>query len=131
MKILIAEDDLGTQKILKKFLERFGECTVVDDGAKALAVFSQAHEEEDLFDILFLDILMPQMSGHQLLQAVREFEHERKIGTTQCVKIIVVTSLNDAENVVGAFRLGCEAYITKPIDGRQVIEEMRKLGFDV
>ena len=131
MRILIAEDEITGQRLLSGCVAELGACEVVDDGEKALQAFVKAHEEHHPFDVLFLDIMMPQMSGHHVLRAVREYENSHAIPAESAVKVIMTTALNDAENVVGAFKSGCEAYIAKPISKRQVIDELKKLGFQL
>ena len=131
MKILISDDEEVMREVLHALLSKVGECEAVDDGEKALAAFIKAHEEGRPFDVLFLDIVMPRLSGHHVLQAVREYEHAQGVEPAAAVKVIMSSALDDAENVVGAFKSGCEAYLTKPIAKRQIFDELRKLGFEV
>ncbi len=128
MKILVVEDDPVSQKLLARLLREFGDCEVVENGRLGLERFKQSLDAGAPYDLLCLDIMMPELSGQQLLVAVREFEERIGIQPQQGVKIIMTTSLDDAENVVGAFQNGCEAYITKPINRESLFGELRKLG---
>ncbi len=131
MKILVAEDDQVSRIVIQKYLSTLGQVSVAENGAQAIQMFKEAFEGENRYDLLCLDIMMPEMSGQQVLLDVREFEKEKGIPVPDGVKVIMTTGLNDAENVVGAFKNGCEAYITKPIDKKQLVSEIKKLGLYV
>lgn len=64
MKILIVEDDFYSRKILKKFLTAYGEVDIAINGEEAVAAFKLAWEENQPYDLITLDIMMPIMDGH-------------------------------------------------------------------
>ena len=128
MRSLVVEDDPVCQKLLVRYLSEFGECVAVSTGTEALSLFEGALSCEKAFDLICLDIMLPEMSGHSALLALRECEIAHGIEESQGAKIIMTTSLNDAASVVEAFQSGCEAYITKPIAKGQLISELKKLG---
>ena len=128
MKILAVEDDPVSQKVIYKYLTSVGECTLADNGKVAVDLFRAALKNGSPFDLVCLDIMMPEMSGQHVLLAIRDFEKEMGISPSAGAKIIMTTGLDDAENVVGAFKNGCEGYITKPIDKAQLMSEIKKLG---
>ena len=61
MKILLAEDDYATRKFMVSFLSKYGECDVTVDGMEAVDAFLMALEEEEPYDLVCLDIMMPVM----------------------------------------------------------------------
>ncbi|MCB0323224.1 MAG: response regulator [Bdellovibrionales bacterium] len=125
MKILIVEDDETNRKLLERFLSPFGEIRHAHCGQSALERFKEAHQADSPFDLICLDIMMPELDGHTVLKAIRSYETEfGKEGA----KVIMTTSLDDSSNVLGAFKSGCEAYVVKPIDRQTLIHEMQKLG---
>jgi two-component system chemotaxis response regulator CheY len=128
MKILIAEDDPASRKFLYKFLGAYGECDLTLDGQEALEAVQLAWDEQQPYDLICLDIMMPNLDGYQVLRLVREREKERGISGSQRVKIIMTTALNQTNNVFEAFDAGCEAYAAKPIDTVKFVEVMQKLG---
>jgi two-component system chemotaxis response regulator CheY len=128
MKILIAEDDLASRKFLYKFLSTYGDCDLTIDGQEALDAVRIAWDEEQPYDLVCLDIMMPNMDGYQALRTIRELERQYGISGDQRVKIIMTTALNQTTNVFEAFDSGCEAYAAKPIDTAKFIEVMHKLG---
>ncbi|WKY47877.1 response regulator [Eubacteriaceae bacterium ES3] len=128
MKILIVEDDMISRRFLSKFLSQYGECDVVVDGMEALDAYLIAEKEEDPYDLICLDIMMPKIDGVKVLKAIRDFEAQRGISKEEQVKIIVTTALSDTEFVNQAFELGCEAYAAKPLDTEKLVEVMKQLG---
>ncbi|MDT8302414.1 MAG: response regulator [Sedimentisphaerales bacterium] len=129
LKILVAEDDFVCRKLLQSFLSDFGECSFASNGHEAVEAVKNALDEGQPYDLICLDIMMPEMDGHKALESIRKIENERGILGLDGVKVIITTALSDSENVMGAFREGCEAYIVKPLGKRNFFEEMEKLGF--
>lgn len=131
MRILIAEDDLASRKFLFKFLSSYGECDLTVDGIEALDAFLLALEEENPYDLICLDIMMPKVDGIKVLKAIRDIEKQKSIQGSNRAKIIMTTALNDPELVFSSFKTGCEAYAAKPIDTMKLVEVMKKLGLPV
>jgi len=128
MRILIAEDDYVSRKFLYKFLKNYGECDITVDGMEAIEVFMMSLDEEDYYDLVCLDIMMPEVDGIKVLQTIRLLEEEREIPEEKRTKIIMTTALNDVDKVMGSFNKGSEAYAVKPIDIDKFLEVMRKLN---
>lgn len=127
MKILIVEDDLISRKVIYKLLSSFGHCDITVDGMEAVDAFLLAYDEEEPYDLICLDIMMPKLDGISTLKVIRELEHEKNISVEDRVKIIMTTALNDTENVHEAFEHGCEGYAAKPLDTEKFIEVLEKL----
>lgn len=128
MKILLAEDDFVTRKFMKNFLSKYGECDVTVDGMEAVDAFMMALEEDEPYDLVCLDVMMPVMDGYQALVGIRNLEKERDIPEDKAVKVIMTTALNDEKNVKMAFDLGCTIYSGKPIDQDRFEQALKKLG---
>ena len=128
MKCLIAEDDLVARTSLETILSEVSECLATVNGQEAVAAFKTALDQGEPYDLLCLDIMMPEMDGHQVLKAVREMEEADGIDALSGVKVIMITSIHDPNHVLGAFRAGCEAYIVKPVDKAKLFAEMDKLA---
>ncbi|MCP4607090.1 MAG: response regulator [Planctomycetes bacterium] len=129
LKILIAEDDFTCRKLLQSFLFDFGECFVASNGQEAVEAVKIALDEGQPYDLICLDIMMPEMDGHKALESIRKIENEHGIAGLEGVKVIITTALSDSASVIEAFKEGCEAYIVKPIGKRNFFEEMENLGF--
>lgn len=128
MRILIVEDDFVGRKVMHKLLMEYGECDIAVDGAEAVRAFELAWESGKPYDVLFLDIMMPNMSGHEALKMIRDREKERGVPLAQEVKVIMTSALDDVKNVTQSFfQGGASAYLVKPIERRKIIDELRKL----
>ena len=128
MKILIAEDDFASRKFMLRFLSKYGECDVTVDGMEAVDAFTMALDADEGYDLVCLDIMMPQLDGYQALKQIREYEKEKGISEEDGAKIIMTTALNEGRNVTKAFELGCVAYAGKPIDQDKFENVLRKLN---
>ncbi len=128
MKCLIVEDDFTARKLLQAHLCGFGECYIATDGREAVEAVRDALTVGKPYDLICLDIMMPQMDGHDALEAIRKTEKEHGVEGLDCAKVIMTTALSDPKNVMGAFREGCEAYIVKPVQKNKLLAEMEKLG---
>lgn len=128
MKILLVEDDFATRKFMKDFLSKYGECDVTVDGMEAVDAFMMALEEDEPYDLVCLDIMMPVMDGYQALMGIRNLEKERNIPKEKAAKVIMTTALNDEKNVKMAFELGCTVYSGKPIDKNRFEQVLNKFG---
>ena len=128
MKILLAEDDFVTRKFMTGFLSKYGECDVTVDGMEAVDAFMMALEDDEPYDLVCLDIMMPVMDGYQALMGIRNLEKERNIPKEKAAKVIMTTALNAEKNVKMAFELGCTVYSGKPIDQDRFEQALKKFG---
>jgi len=131
MKILIVEDDLSSVLLLKRYLQDQGETVIAEDGVKAVAAFVEARDSHRPFDLICLDIMLPHLNGQEVLKRVRSLEEEVGIGGLAGCKVIMLTALRDAGNVMQSFRSQCEAYLSKPISKERLFREIRSLGLPV
>lgn len=100
-KILIVEDDLDIQDLLKNFLQEVGyETVIARDGMEAISLFSSAH-----FDLILLDIMLPKIDGFTVCELIRRQSQ---------VPIIMLTALNGEEEQIKGLDLQVDDYITKP-----------------
>ena len=128
MKILIVEDDFVSRRILQKFLLPYGTSEIAINGKEAIKAFSLAWQEKDPYELICLDIMMPEMDGQQVLKEIRKIEEEYGVLGLDSVKIIMTTALGANENIKTAFRQQCEAYLVKPIDKTMLLNTLKELG---
>jgi two-component system chemotaxis response regulator CheY len=129
MKILIAEDDDISRMIITKILARYGECDTAVDGIEAISAFKLAWKNSEPYDLICLDIMMPDMDGQQALKQIRSLEKQMGIRGKKEVKIIMLTALDDPHSVVEAFyRGGATSYMVKPIEKDKLMTELKNLG---
>ena len=130
MKILVVDDDSVSRKVLLKALETFGQCEEAEDGREATAAFKQAWDESSPFDLLMLDLSMPDMDGKEVIQQIRGLEKDMKVPNQGQTKIVMVTSHSEEDTVLACLRAGCNDFIVKPVDREVLFEKLAKLGFD-
>ena len=64
MKILIVEDDFASRKFMMDYMSKYGECDGTVDGSEAVEAFMMAREDDEPYDLVCLDIMMPSMDGY-------------------------------------------------------------------
>jgi two-component system, chemotaxis family, chemotaxis protein CheY len=125
MKALVIEDDYVSGKVIKKMLNLYGECDVASSGEKGLELFFDSFDKKESYDVICLDIMMPEMDGHEVLKRLRAGEEKR--GILEPVKVIITSALGDFSNIKEAYREQCEDYIVKPIEKYKIEAALRKL----
>lgn len=128
MKILIAEDEFIGRTLLTEMLSPFGTCHAVTNGQEACDAVASCNVD-DLFDLICLDIMMPEMDGQEALKKIRFFEKEAGFTEDKKAKIIMTTAVDDSENIMEAFiKGGCDGYLIKPIQRNILVEKIKDLG---
>ncbi|HWR40632.1 MAG TPA: response regulator [Patescibacteria group bacterium] len=128
MRILIAEDDLASRTFLAKLLAEFGECDQTVDGIETVEAFIFALNSGRPYDLVCLDIMMPKVDGRRTLQLIREFERQRKTDPGKKARVIIISALGDQHTIQETSQIGCEAYITKPVDTEHMLRIIREMG---
>ena len=129
MHILIADDSEADQLILSSMMKRLGDCQVVSFGSAVLTAIQRNIEANTPFELLCLDIMLPDMGGHEVLQQVRQYEKSRSIPKAERLKILMTTGMHDVKHILKATNLGCDGYLTKPVSKERLMIELSKLGF--
>jgi len=127
MRTLIVEDDFTSRLLLQTFLSRYGECHIAVNGREAVDAFRAAREKGQQYDLICMDVMMPQMDGQTAVSEIRACEEASGTISTHGVKIIMTTALDDVKNVVQSFRSLCDAYVFKPIDTGKLLSHMKEL----
>lgn len=111
MRVLIAEDDLLSRRLLQANLERAGyEVVETGDGAEAWEILTRPPAPR----LAVVDWMMPRLDGIDLCRAVRETDR------TGYVYVILLTARSQPEDLVTAFEAGADDYVTKPFDAREL-----------
>jgi two-component system chemotaxis response regulator CheY len=125
LRVLLVEDDFASRLLLQTFLSRYGECHVAVNGKEAVEAFRSALERGERYDLICMDIMMPEMDGREAVRQVRALEEEYGIFSTSGAKIIMTTAVDDIREVVRCFRELCDAYLVKPIDLTKLLSQMK------
>ena len=118
-RILVVEDDLDIQELLKNFLQEVGyDIVLANDGVEALSVFSTAP-----FDLVLLDVMLPKIDGFAVCELIRKQSK---------VPIIMLTALSGEEEQIRGLDLQVDDYITKPFSMpiliRKIAAVLRRSG---
>ena len=127
MRTLIVEDDFTSRLLLQSLLSPYGECHIAVNGREAVAAFRAAQERGQAYDLICMDIMMPEMDGHTALREIRALEETGGTPPTKRVKIIMTTALGDVKDVVESFMGLCDAYVFKPVDKGKLLGHIRDL----
>lgn len=128
MRILIAEDDFYSRKLMLAFLSALGACDVAANGQEALDAFLDAHDEGKPYDLICLDIMMPELDGQEVLHKIRDEEDKRQLGRHARAKILMVTALDEMKVIMSSFHSLCDGYVMKPLEKEQLFEKIREFG---
>jgi two-component system chemotaxis response regulator CheY len=129
MKTLIVEDDFVCRQILKDILKKYGDCDIVVDGEEAVQAFRLALEDNEPYDLVTMDIMMPRMDGNEALKLIREYEKEMNIRGQNEVKVIMTTALDDPKTVVESYyKGGATSYLVKPLTEDKLLAEIQSFG---
>ncbi len=125
LRVLLVEDDFASRLLLQTFLSRYGECHVAVNGREAVEAVRSALERGERYDLICMDIMMPEMDGREAVRQARALEEEHGILSTSGAKIIMTTAVDDVKEVIRCFQELCDAYLVKPIDLAQLLSHMK------
>ena len=128
MKTLIVEDELTSRVMLREILKRYGPPQVAMNGKEAVEAVRVALQAGDPYNLICLDIMMPEMNGQEALKRIRQMEEEAGVGAAKRSKVIMTTAHSDRDNVLEAIQGQCDYFLVKPIDARILLQELRRMG---
>jgi DNA-binding response OmpR family regulator len=112
-RILVVEDEGKIAEIVKAYLEKEGfQITVAETGEKALASVKQG------FDLIILDLMLPDMEGEDICQTIREDSD---------VPIIMLTAKSEEEDRIKGLGIGADDYVVKPFSPRELVARVKAL----
>jgi two-component system chemotaxis response regulator CheY len=129
MKTLIVEDDFTSRLLLQEIMKQFGPAHIAVNGREAVDAVRTGMESGETYDVICLDIMMPEMDGYEALSQIRALEEARGILPPRGAKIFMVTALDGIKNVSRGFRGLCDSYLVKPVEKARLIEQLRSFGF--
>lgn len=123
LNILVAEDNLVNQKLIKRILEKSGhQVTLVGNGQEAVEIL-----ENNQFDVVFMDIQMPVKDGFEATYEIRQREKRSDYRHT----IIALTAHAMKEDIEKCIRNDMDGYLSKPIDKKKLFKLLHDLGYQI
>lgn len=113
-RILVVDDDEAIRDALRLILEDDYEVFCVDSGVKALEKI-----QKQAFDLVFLDVMMPEMDGIETLKRIRAYDKQ--------LDVIMVSAVDRAQEATYSIKLGAYDYITKPFDHEVILNRAEKV----
>jgi CheY-like chemotaxis protein len=129
VKILLVEDNPGHARLIQKNIARANianEIQILDDGQKAIDYFfdedgTPTEKAKDSILIL-LDLNLPGVDGYQVLERIKTHE------ATKHIPVIILTTTDSPSEMERCYELGCNIYITKPVEYEQFSVAIQRLG---
>jgi len=120
IKILVAEDNITNQKVVKLILKRLGyQATFVENG---LLAFQMIQREQ--FDLIFMDIHMPEMDGHEATRSIRDYEQMNRV--ERPIWIVALTAHAMSGDREKCLKVGMNDYLTKPVNIKSLLDSMQQ-----
>lgn len=124
--ILLVEDNEGDILLTKEALSEgriSNEVDVVKDGWEAIKYLEKKgiYEQAKIPDLILLDINLPKMSGHEVLKYIKESD------VLKHIPVIMLTTSSSESDIMDAYKLYCNCFITKPIEANDFINVVSKL----
>ena len=130
--IVMVEDDPGHAKLIERNLRRAlikNPIISIENGRKALDFIFKKTDKKSKAELdsllILLDLNLPEVDGYQVLKELKSNE------STKHIPVIVLTSTEDQNEINRCYRLGCNVFITKPVDYSQFADAITKLGLFV
>jgi len=128
MKIMIVDDERVSRIKMRQILKGYGECHTVENGLAAIKAFTEALLAQEPFDLITLDISMPDLGGSEVLASIRALESKNGVPREKRSKILMVTAHSDYPTVVASIETGCDDYIKKPFSEERVLLKLNKMN---
>ena len=128
MKILVVDDEMVSREKMKMIMGHFGECDAVESGADAMEKFVSAWNSWSPYDLVSLDVQMPEMDGVEVLNRIRGMEREKNVPENKRVKVVMVTARSDKDTIMTSIQAGCNDYVVKPFDKRALTNTLEQFA---
>lgn len=123
-RILVVDDNFLNRKLIVKILQDKADCDIASDGKEAIEAYEISKKENNPYDIILLDIAMPEVDGLEVLKTIRAQEKQDGVMLGDGVPIIMVTAYKSP--FLEAFDQGCDDYILKPIFSEKLIAKIKE-----
>ena len=127
--ILLVEDDAGHALLIEKNLRRGGianKIITLDNGQKAVDYLFKAGDysgdDHPAPPLILLDLNLPVLDGYQVLKIIKNDDRTKQI------PVVILTTTDNSQEVSRCYELGCNVYVTKPVEYDKFSDAIRMLG---
>lgn len=131
MRVLIVDDNKINRRFLESLLNKHADCYMDVNGKDAINTFEKSLEDKKYFDVILMDVMMPEVDGLQALNIIRDIERKMNIPKEDAVKVVVISALNNIIEVEMMLDEEKELFIHKPIQIEELIFVFKKLNIDI
>lgn len=131
MKSLIVEDDFTSRLLMQEYLKGYGPSHIAVNGKEAVEAAWVALVAGEPYDLICLDIMMPEMDGQEALRLIRKQEESAGVIGNKAPlrgKVVMTTTLDDTKNVMTAYYGLCDGYLVKPVAKAKLLDLLRELN---
>lgn len=126
-KILVVDDNFANRQLIIDTLDGLAKCDIAVNGREAIEAYNRQANTDNKYQLILLDIAMPEINGLEFLKLLRDQEKEAGIDLGDGIPVIMVTAFK--QPFIEAFDRGCDDYIVKPIDPDSLLTKLKeKLG---
>ena len=129
IRMLVVDDILLQRRMMSSVLGAYGAIDFATNGNEAVIKFNSALNEGKPYQLICMDISMPQMDGIEALRRIRDAEKRLQMSDDKRVRILMVTGQNDSKSVVNALQNHCDGYMLKPLLPDALREKLKGMGF--
>ena len=113
--VLMVDDEANARKVAKLILEREGYRTLTASNGEEGLVLAKVEQP----DVILLDVMMPKMSGYDMLKRLREDQD------TQQIPVIIVTARGTEHDIATSFKLGAVFHLQKPYETKDLLQKLQ------
>jgi len=129
MRALIVDDDFYSRSFLEYLLHSHAVCDMAENGEEAVMIYQRALKEKNPYDLVFMDLRMPEIDGSAAMREIRGVERDLGVPEGNGAKIVIISVLEDAEDTHNAMFLGdAAAFLQKPVEEKALLTELKRLG---
>lgn len=130
MRFLIIDDETISRLTLERMLGNYGTCQSAGTGKAALTAFADALRKNEPFDVITIDLQLPDINGLQLMLKMQELERRIEDESFKPAIKLIISAHSKKELIISCVQRGCDGYIIKPFNRDTILGKIRKCGLN-
>lgn len=128
MKSLVVDDEFVPRMVLQRILQAHGPSDAATTTAEAMAAIRHAIDQKTPYQLICLDIEMPDGSGQDLLKQIRQMEEQVQVPAELRARVLMASGHSEPEQVKASFFNGSDGFLVKPVDPQRLMRKLHELG---